>query len=357
MVARGALAVIAIFILLGARYCSHYANKPVLNGITLLFMLNTVYYVMCEKEVHGSIIGTTNTFGYFANIFLNLGVFFAAYWMSRLNKINDRDMLHFFFFMFFVSILRYVTEMTTSFETYNTNRTLNVGYLLVSLFPYLILVKKKYLSIPILLLLFFLILSCVKRGAIIIFVLSTLYYMKVTLFQKGFKHFFVALLSLVVVSVVGYFLVGNVLESNELLMKRYEMTMEGFTNGRDDIFSAIWNAWLNSDSIINILFGFGFCSSVSIAGIYAHNDWLELLSTAGLLGVIIYAIFIFQLASFTRKNNLPSDYKHILVLSLIAIIITSLTSMYYCDVDHIILTLLVGYVVGADNRSFNIIKK
>lgn len=346
MVARVALVIIAIYIILGACYSIHHVNKPLINGITLLLILNTLYFLVSDKEIFGQTMGHTNTFGFYANIFLNLGVFYTTYWMAKTKKLNDNDMLYFFYLMVIASVFRFVHDMTTALETYNTNRTLNIGYLFVSLVPYLIFVKKKYISIPILLLLFFLILSTVKRGAVLVFCLSALYYAKIMYLKPGVKNVIVAVISLVVIVVVGYYLLGNILENNSLFLERYELTKDGFTNGRDTIYSKIWSAWFNSDSIMNLLFGFGFCSSVGFAGNYAHNDWLELLSTAGLLGIMIYVLYYLQFISILNNKTFETDAKHMLILILVASFITSLTSMCYCDVDHVVLTLLLGYIIG-----------
>src|SRR5690606_8842766 len=91
-------------------------------------------------------------------------------------------------------------------------------------------------------------------------------------------------ITLVAVMILAYFAYSTFL-SNEYLITRLNNisleTGEG-TSGRNFIYQAIFDAWYNSDSIWHIMFGFGFAGSIQLSGgVFAHNDWLELLSNFG----------------------------------------------------------------------------
>lgn len=94
-----------------------------------------------------------------------------------------------------------------------------------------------------------------------------------------------------------------------------ENMLEGNVSGRDRIYANIFNGWLDSDNFINLLFGYGFAGSrlLSGSGHFAHNDWLELLSNFGLLGVTIYIVLFYSASKFIRNNKWGSDKKIIFI--------------------------------------------
>lgn len=60
-----------------------------------------------------------------------------------------------------------------------------------------------------------------------------------------------------------------------------------FTSGRSDFWVELLDAWINSP-IYKKLFGNGFDFSNDTIGIWAHNDFLEILVSFGILGFILY---------------------------------------------------------------------
>ena len=129
-----------------------------------------------------------------------------------------------------------------------------------------------------------------------------------------------------------------------------ESTMAGNMNERDHIYRAIWEKWSTEDSFFNFVFGYGFCSSMDIAGNRAHNDWLEMLATAGLIGEITYICYYINLFR-TRSEISEVRDKRVLDLILLILILKSLFSMSYCSVENMAIFLLLGFVIG---RSKNI---
>ena len=104
--------------------------------------------------------------------------------------------------------------------------------------------------------------------------------------KSKIERYLLSFISITVVVFLGYRYYLN----NEYLQYRLELAAQGDTSNRDIIYSNIWNTWLNSD-FFHLLFGYGFAAYLKLSGTgnFAHNDWLEILSNFGLLGVIILA--------------------------------------------------------------------
>lgn len=150
---------------------------------------------------------------------------------------------------------------------------------------------------------------------------------------------------------VGCYFIYDVYYNNEYLQFRMNRTLEGDSSGRDYFYSQMWNYWANSSSGLNYLFGFGFAASVKITGLYAHNDWLELLTMSGLFGVIIYIIFFVQLIKFSLKYSLTIQDKNIILSILLVWFLKTLFSMGYGDFGMNTILILLGYIVGKYNRA------
>ncbi len=76
-------------------------------------------------------------------------------------------------------------------------------------------------------------------------------------------------------------------------------------NGRADIYSATWEAFVSSPTIKQI-FGHGFNSINLVIGIGTHNDFLMVLYNYGLIGFILYLYFWFSLIKgiiYLKKAN------------------------------------------------------
>lgn len=66
------------------------------------------------------------------------------------------------------------------------------------------------------------------------------------------------------------------------------------TSSRSEFWAVDINGWL-SQGIINKLFGSGIFFTENLTGIWAHNDFIEILCGFGLVGLILYCIIQFKL--------------------------------------------------------------
>jgi O-antigen ligase len=326
-----------------------YSGKNIFVVFMLLFtVLNIVYWAFSPHIYYASIIGKHETWQNLKDILFVFFLFFITYNISRANKISDKEMRIFLIVFAVMSIFMYFrilneTNLMRGGSISNMEITNNAGYLFVHLLPFLFLFKKnKFLQICLLLLCLCFVMMSIKRGAIIISVIFTLYYVYSTTKQmQNFKKYFWIIVILSIVIIIGY----QVYDSSDYVQFRVENTLEGNASTRDFIYSHLWQYWYDSRNMLNVLFGFGFYSSYSIVGIEAHNDWLELLTTAGLLGVVIYLGLFYTIWKETKKD-LSDAYKSVLFSILLIWFMKTLFSMGYNDTYMFPVFILLGYVCG-----------
>ena len=349
-IARIFLAVILVSILYSmVATKSYFSEKPV-KYMFLLLLFITIYFLLTWGFV-GNNPQYGNIVGFYSNIGLALGIFFFGLYCS-VNADISEDALKVFFIIFLASLLfRLVTSKASiQDQTYGT-LTLNMGYDFVALLPYIFLFKKKWIPILVSPIIFISVLACIKRGAIIITSLFYVYYIyeyfiKAEKFHKV-RNLILSVLLLFFIAYCGwdYYL------QDDQLQRRMTSLMEGDSNGRNVIFSAIFDNWLNSD-YIQIIFGNGFCASFKIAGNYAHNDWLELLAMSGILGPLLYLSFFISEYKYAKSISNLNERLCIIII-LIIWFSKTLFSMSYCSVSTMPLSLLLGYMIGRNISIYN----
>lgn len=311
--------------------------------IGLLYIINVLGYIFTGN------LADSASFGMFKNINLTLSSFFSFYYFG-IKKINLDTLFKLFLIISIplTILLFYKTEQDILLERIRDNSDVvnNTGYIFLFLTPYLFLFKNKLIINGLSLLLLTFIIQSSKRGAIIIFLIVFIYSLylqfkdinkkniRTKIMQYGF------LSSLFTVFLVYLY---NIINNNIFLLERLGNLESGNVSGRDSIFSSIIDSWLSAQHIWQLLFGFGFASSLRLTDTnnFAHNDWLELLSNFGLLGVLLYLLFYINLF------KIIINYKNsILSISIIIMFSSTLFSMYYTSINGFILTQIAGYFVG-----------
>src|SRR5690606_15155397 len=136
--------------------------------------------------------------------------------------------------------------------------------------------------------------------------------------------------------------------SNEFLINRMQKISDS-GSGRDFIYLNLLNNWYESNSIINYLFGFGFVSTIKYSGSghLAHNDWLELLTNFGLIGVSIYFLVFYAAVRFIYDSSVQKEYKLIMLAIVLMWFFQTLFSMYYTSSQTAFTSILLGYLFGS----------
>jgi len=279
--------------------------------------------------------------------------FFSSYYLAKKGALEEKHFIRFLIIMLLISILNFQFAKEIILESRISDKTdlvNNTAYAFVVLIPYSLFFKRKLFSLLTIFIILLFIIQGAKRGAVIVGGLGALFFAYYMLKNIEKRHrligYLVAFVATASLSVFFY----NYYMSNEFLLNRMAQISEG-GSGRNIIYTNLLQAWYESGSIINYLFGHGFASTLQLSGTgnFAHNDWLELLTNFGFLGVFLYfSIFI----SFSRQalKSTNQRYKIMLLAVLTMWFLTTLFSMVYNNYSGIFYSILAGYLVASIHK-------
>lgn len=290
----------------------------------------------------------------FKRIMGGLLPFYPFFYFATKDELKPNHMIRFFLVMVPIQIFQYLNfEVNVLLERSDrTDVVNNLSYTFVNMLPYIFLIKnKKVFSAALFAVLLSFVINGSKRGAIIsgsIALFMYFYYMMKTVEKRnqifGYVGFIIITVGL------SIFLYKASL-SNQFMIKRMTSILEGNTSGRDVLYGTIFNHWYYSDNIFNLIFGFGFSASVDIVGTRAHNDWLELLSNFGLIGIFAY-LFLFYAAVKNLLNKEWMPENRILFMTIIMIwFFKSLVSMWYISLDGFFYCVMLGYLLAPKSKA------
>ncbi len=183
-----------------------------------------------------------------------------------------------------------------------------------------------------------------KRGAILIGSLSIVIFLYSNLKSSSGKRKAITLFFTIGIIIGAIYYISDMLQTNDYFVKRIEQTAEGNSSGRDIIYSSIWEAFLNEPNLLYFLFGHGANSTISVAGNFAHQDWLETIYNNGILGgIILLSFFIaFGLTIYKQRRRFPSYMYYSFFILLFISFSKTMFSMSIQNLD-IYQSLLLGY--------------
>lgn len=325
--------------------------------LVLFYLMVALTFIISPKTVVGTkyeAIGVVNTMGQFKGVCTGLLPFFVGYYASVKKDITDK-ILHAIggvYFIVAVATFFFMGEQLM-LEQNRDNVVNSAAYRLVAFIPFIPIFFKsnkfKLINLAIAAISVILIILGSKRGAIVCMVVSlvfsVLYYMYNTRIsiQKA--------LALLLFVLVGIFLLYRLVEANDYLMYRLEQTQSVGIGQRSIAYKTLFNHWLYDSTGFEFLFGGGTCAAIEIWGNYAHNDWLELLSSNGLFGVLIYAALFVSFVRFIYKTNISPYYKLSMYLSVLLLFMEAVFSMGYMSSSNAVFMLLLGALVGKSSKS------
>lgn len=292
----------------------------------------------------------------FISIIIAMLPFFPFYYFAKKGVLTEKHLRWFLLLVLPIVITKYYyTELTIMVErslsdNYLTN---NTAYYFTALVPFLFFMKKKKVFAYIIsFVLVFFIVSSAKRGAILIAIVGMCYFLYYQLRTANKKEIYLTTILVLIAIIILIYFGYKYVQSNEYLLNRLEKTSEGDSSGRDIIYRNIFFSWFNTPNLLNFIFGFGFAASteLSTTGNFAHNDWLEILSNFGLVGVLLYSLLIYSLLSFVRSSLLPIDKKIVLTTIFSLWLLTSFFSMVYSSSTTAIQSLLIAYIIGSAEK-------
>lgn len=229
----------------------------------------------------------------------------------------------------------------------------NSAYCFITLLPYIYLISsyRRGLSAALIIFAFLFLALCHKRGAMLCFFIATAYW-TVTYLRTSPDKLKAGAICMMLMTVAAIAVMIQI-ELDPAAYIRLLQTLEGYSSGRDVIYSRILEsfAYETHDSIL--LFGNGLSQSIEITGNYAHSDWLELLADAGVAGVGIYSLFFLSYLFYMARNRTRIQRDDLLTMNLIMLLlfIKSIYSMGFLAIFNSFDLLLLGFLTGRNNSA------
>lgn len=223
----------------------------------------------------------------------------------------------------------------------NSSVTVNASTYFLLILPLCILFYRKKCSLIVYIICMIFIMMSGKRGNLVGAAIPSIFFLYLK--YKDAKKSFLKLIPYILGVCIGLYYGTEFLLSSEQMMLKLTIMMEGDSSGRDVILSHLWNVWYNSNDIISYIFGYGYDGTLQNGGMYAHNDWMELLICSGLIGVVAYLAIFFSLFSFFLKRK--SFLQQSVLISICTIwLLKTLVSMGYTDDSLAFLAIPLAYI-------------
>lgn len=263
-----------------------------INLLLATFTIYGTYYILFGPTyyVNGEAVSKAS---YIMSCYRSFLSIYAFYYFTRKGYLNEKS-IRVYILIVVLAYLMYdflYSRRIISTSIYGADFTNNLGYIFLFLMPAALFFKKTIFRLGILFLALICTLVSMKRGAIIIGILLLAWILlgEYKTSSKRVRLWLVVLSITVVGFGASYFI--RFYAGNDFAQARIEQTLEGDSSGRDKIYGSLLNYYADKYNIAQQFFGNGPDSSLEINGHDAHNDWLDLLVSQGLFGVILYFLF------------------------------------------------------------------
>ena len=355
--------IIGISILYVYKVNSEYGSSHFIRSLNLFVFLITlygIYNIMNPIMSTFLVVPDYRPYTYITNAYRPLLQIYPLYYFARKGYIDEEVVKSWVIPCFiFVGVAYYVDSMKTLSlaALSDVEKTSNVGYLVVSLFPLLFFLKKDVLKYILLAFAIFFVFICAKRGAMVIAGISTLFFIYYDFNSSKANSKIKIVFLTIVIGLVLYRYLYAVFEESYYLNYLLEKTQSGNSSGRDDLFSKAWIQFSERSSFFNIILGNGADSTYSILGNRAHNDWLELLINQGLVGVLIYAYLWIQIVKLLLKSKTNRFMYIVFGLIVTSFFMKTMFSMLYNDLSSIACLPFAWCVASVDKQNRFVRKK
>ncbi len=324
-----------------------------LNALVLLFTIYWIVLIFTDGLTFKRQTGTEmSTLNYLRTLYYSLLPVYSCYLYTKKGYLNAKNYKKWVIVFVVIAIAEYFRMQREMIETYMNagsdqhEFTNNIGYMILLLTPCAFIFNKntKVQIFVFGICILFIILS-MKRGAMLISSVAFLIFLndKLKLISKQKKRVFLCLT--VLFFFLLYSILNEMLSTSELFQERIEETMEGNTSGRDEIYTALLHHYMYENNVFQMLFGIGAEGTLKINRFMAHNDWLEILTNQGILGIFLY-IYYWLTFRLTCNNRWYSvEARFVLKYLIVILFMRTLFSMSIMDMN-IYSSSMLGYALA-----------
>lgn len=330
----------------------------VLNCFLILITIYGIVALLDSKQVYFDRVlsESVHKFVFLKSAYMSLLPIYAFYHFCK-TKLLTGDIIRlislFLLIVTTISFIRNQNEMLAEALMEGSSReefTNNIAYNFLRLLPLAFFWNKRplvqYLFAAFI---FVFIIAGMKRGAILIGAVCFVWFIYRTWKVAHGKQRALITVLTILITIVGAKYIADFYVASEYFQYRMEQTSEGSSSGRDVIYSTLWTHFINETSLLKIMFGNGALQTINIVGNYAHNDWLEILTCHGVVGVFIYILYFIALIKYWVKSKHNIIVYNILGMTLIIMIATTIFSMSYNNLS-LATTICLGYCLGQSQQ-------
>lgn len=311
------------------------------NVVLVLFVIYGTSHILFDTDFNnidkGSyLIGSLRTF-------LPIYTFFL---FTKLGYITEGAIKFWFWIFLAETILIYLSyRVVLDVGGMDELRTNNRGYLFVTLLPFLYFFRNKsWLQYIIMSLIVAFTVFSIKRGAILVAALTTIYFFWKKFSNVAISKKIIVLISFSILLSIGSHFAEGLYNNSDVFQRRVESTLEGDTSNRDIIVLNLLDKYSNGN-IFNILFGFGADSTLK-EGLFAHNDWVEVLYNQGLLGLFFYfCLWLVWFKIWRKQESMHTELSLLIGLIFVSNFPKTFYSMWYSNANMFV-TLPIGYFLA-----------
>lgn len=334
---------------------NHYRVSPYIKWLNIMLTVLTLYgaaLMVGGEAVHKGrfLHKVVSNYSYLQGIYISVMPIYAFYYYTLKRQLVPQNIIVVFLLLFSFSVVSYYQQyFKVSYSSGKDDIVNNIGFLFVPLIPMLSIVKMKSIwKYSLALLSFGFIMLSMKRGAILTGGVMLILFLKHNLVVRTKTQIASTLVLLATAIFIIYRFVMSLYTTNVFFHKRFELTLGGYSSGRDKLYTFFWHYFTEKTSALEFLFGHGANGTVTLYGQYAHNDWLEFAINQGLLGIIMYVVYWCAL-SWEWKYCPNTNVRQSLGDTIIAYFLISFFSMSYTSMP-LTASLCIGYCLALSKR-------
>lgn len=313
-------------------------------SIFVLLAIMLLYYVIYPKHVRGGawLEDGGSALNQIKLILFSFSGFTASAYFTLKKKLDQNILRVFFVCFLIVSIIVFFYQEKFLYELYGSSIIVNnSAYLIISLLPLSFIFDKKIRIVYIVVAILISAMSA-KRGVALQSIIISFLVFFLSIKNENNKGKIKWLLLAIVASFVVFQYYSD---SFDAILNRLDRDGTD-SSSRENIWNAIFKSFIDGNPIF-MIFGYGSLSTVRFAGNYAHNDFIEILSNFGFVGLYFLLSFYYMLYKkycLVRKNF--SLIANILLVSVLMCLFKSLFSMNLYAVEGCVVLLSAGFAMA-----------